>query len=206
MASGAGRRPSPDAETKVDDATRWVASQRENARAVEAVYTGSTIVWLHEESAVVRSVLVSAAASVRFGEVAQRLGVPDTELAIELAPPDLEPRVLSPPDPEAEPRRVGALLGVFLLYMSILIFGQFVALGVMEEKQNRVVEVVLSRVEPVQLPIGKVVGIGALGLAQLAVLGGSAWFALSLVDVADVSVSRLGGEIFSHVRKISRAR
>ena len=167
--------------------------------AVDAVYTGSAIVWLHEESAVVRSVIVGAAASARFGDAAQRLGLSETELAAVLTPTPLEPTILSPPDPEAEPRRVGALIGVFLLYMSILVFGQFVALGVMEEKQNRVVEVVLSRVEPAQLLIGKVVGVGALGLVQLVVLGGSAWLALSLTDVADISVTRLGGEIFLSV-------
>ncbi len=167
--------------------------------AVDAVYTGSTIVWLDEESAVVQSVIAGAAASVRFGEVAQQLGISETELAAALTPPELEPRILSPPNPEAEPRRIGALIAVTLLYMSILIFGQFVALGVMEEKQNRVVEVVLSRVEPAQLLIGKVAGIGALGLVQVVVLAGSAWFALSLADVADISASRLGGEIFFSV-------
>ena len=167
--------------------------------AVDVVYTGSTIVWLDEESAVVQSVIAGAAVSVRFGEVAQQLGISETELAAAFKMAELEPRILSPPDPEAEPRRIGALIAVTLLYMSILIFGQFVALGVMEEKQNRVVEVVLSRVEPAQLLIGKVAGIGALGLVQVVALGGSAWFALSLADVADISVSRLGGEIFFSV-------
>lgn len=175
------------------------ATEGLRAGSVDAVYTGSTIVWLDEESTILQSVIAGAAASLRFGEVAQQLGISETELAAALTPPELEPRILSPPDPEAEPRRIGALIAVTLLYMSILIFGQFVALGVMEEKQNRVVEVVLSRVEPAQLLIGKVAGIGALGLVQVVALGGSAWFALSLADVADVSVSRLGGEIFFSV-------
>jgi ABC-2 type transport system permease protein len=169
------------------------------AGTVDVVYTGSTVVWLDEESAVARSVIGGAAASLRFAEAAEQLGLSETELAAALTPPELEPRILSPPDPEAEPRRIGSLIAVTLLYMSILIFGQFVALGVMEEKQNRVVEVVLSRVEPAQLLIGKVVGIGALGLLQVVALGGAAWLALGLADVADVSVSRLGGEIFSSV-------
>ena len=169
------------------------------AGTVDVVYTGSTVVWLDEESAVARSVIGGAAASLRFAEAAEQLGLSETELAAALTPPELEPKILSPPDPEAEPRRIGSLIAVTLLYMSILIFGQFVALGVMEEKQNRVVEVVLSRVEPAQLLIGKVVGIGALGLLQVVALGGAAWLALGLADVADVSVSRLGGEIFSSV-------
>ncbi len=162
---------------------------------VDAVYTGSTIVWLEEESTTTKSIIIGAAAALRFRDAAGELGLSPAELAAALTPTDLQTSIVATPDPEEEPRRIGALIGLILLYMSILIFGQFVALGVMEEKQNRVVEVVLSRVEPAQVLVGKVVGIGALGLLQLLVLGGAAWLALSLVDVADVSVPTLGAEI-----------
>jgi ABC-2 type transport system permease protein len=72
-------------------------------------------------------------------------------------------------------------------------------MGVMEEKQNRVVEVVLSRVRPYQVIAGKVLGIGALGLAQLLVLGVAIWVTASLVDIADISVTALGAEILASV-------
>lgn len=166
---------------------------------VGVVYTGSVIVWLEEESVMAKAVITGAASQVQFRQVADALGLTEAELAEALAPPDLEISIVSPPDPEEEPRRLGALIGLILLYMSILIFGQFVALGVMEEKQNRVVEVVLSRVEPSQVLVSKVIGIGGLGLLQLLILGGAIWFALMLIEIEEVSLPTLGAEILASV-------
>lgn len=59
----------------------------------------------------------------------------------------------------------GFIMG-FLMYMVIFIYGAMVMRGVMEEKTNRIVEVILSSVRPFQLMIGKIVGIGAVGLTQ----------------------------------------
>jgi ABC-2 type transport system permease protein len=59
-----------------------------------------------------------------------------------------------------------------LLFYAIITYGQWVLAGIIEEKQSRVVEVVLSTVRPTDLLAGKIVGIGALGLAQLALLTG----------------------------------
>jgi ABC-2 type transport system permease protein len=54
-----------------------------------------------------------------------------------------------------------------LIYGAVLIYGQYVMQGVIEEKSNRVVEVVVSSVRPFELLMGKVLGIGAMGLAQM---------------------------------------
>ena len=62
----------------------------------------------------------------------------------------------------------------FTLYMSIMLHGQNVLRGVLEEKMTRVAEVVLASVKPDTLLAGKVIGVGAVGLAQQI-----AWFALS---------------------------
>ena len=56
------------------------------------------------------------------------------------------------------------------MFIGIFSYGTWVLTGVVEEKQSRVVEVVLSTVRPRNLLIGKVLGIGILALAQLAVL------------------------------------
>jgi ABC-2 type transport system permease protein len=55
----------------------------------------------------------------------------------------------------------------FVIYGAVLIYGQYVMQGVIEEKSNRVVEVVVSSVRPFELLMGKVLGIGAMGLAQM---------------------------------------
>lgn len=62
----------------------------------------------------------------------------------------------------------------FMLYMVILIYGQQVLQGVLEEKSSRIVEVMLSTIRPVEMMGGKLLGICALGLVQLAIWVGTA--------------------------------
>jgi ABC-2 type transport system permease protein len=66
-----------------------------------------------------------------------------------------------------------------VLYMTTLIYGQQVMLGVLEEKSSRVVEVLLSTVDPIDLMAGKIAGIGLAGLTQIAI-----WFATAAVLTA----------------------
>ena len=75
---------------------------------------------------------------------------------------------------------------VFVLYGLLAVYGQWVAQGIVEEKQSRVVEVLLSSLKPTELLTGKVLGLGALGLAQILLLAGVAAGGLLLTDVVDV--------------------
>lgn len=79
---------------------------------------------------------------------------------------------VEPPDPKREQRLALALLIIGLLYVSLVLNGTTVAQGVVEEKSNRVVEMLLSTVRPRQLLAGKVLGLGVVGLIQLAIVGG----------------------------------
>ena len=54
-----------------------------------------------------------------------------------------------------------------LIYMTLFIYGAAVMRGVMEEKMNRIAEVIISSVRPFQLMLGKILGIAAVGLTQL---------------------------------------
>ncbi|HEX2920222.1 MAG TPA: ABC transporter permease [Bacteroidales bacterium] len=63
----------------------------------------------------------------------------------------------------------------FLMYMLIFIFGSLVMRGVIEEKTSRVVEVIISSVKPFQLLMGKIIGIGLVGLTQFLI-----WILLTL--------------------------
>lgn len=60
---------------------------------------------------------------------------------------------------------LGPVAGI-LIYMFIFIFGAQVMRGVMEEKTNRIVEVIISSVKPFQLMMGKIVGVALVGLTQ----------------------------------------
>lgn len=60
---------------------------------------------------------------------------------------------------------VGYVMG-FFIYMAIFIYGAIVLRGVIEEKSNRIIEVIVSSVKPFELLMGKVLGVGAVGLTQ----------------------------------------
>jgi ABC-2 type transport system permease protein len=81
---------------------------------------------------------------------------------------------------------VVALVGVVLLYSLLILFGQFVAQGVVEEKSSRVVELLLATMKPWQLLAGKIIGLGLLGFLQMlviAVVGVVGALAFDVVDV-----------------------
>ena len=78
---------------------------------------------------------------------------------------------------------VGVLLA-FLVFMAVFMFGSQVMRGVMEEKTSRIVEVIVCSVKPFQLMMGKVVGIGLVGLTQFAL-----WVLLSGIAVVGVQAS-----------------
>jgi len=62
-----------------------------------------------------------------------------------------------------------------LLYMIILIYGINVMRSVLEEKQTRIIEVLVSSLKPFQLMLGKVIGVGSVGLFQFSIWGLSGW-------------------------------
>ena len=76
-------------------------------------------------------------------------------------------RALEPPSAADQSAFLLANVAVVLLFVSIFTFGYWVLTGVVEEKQSRVVEVVLATVRPRELLMGKVLGIGLLGMVQL---------------------------------------
>lgn len=67
---------------------------------------------------------------------------------------------------------------VLIIYMSVLMYGIYVMRGVLEEKTSRIVEIIVSAVRPFELMLGKILGIGAVGLTQMLLWSGLG-FALS---------------------------
>ena len=68
------------------------------------------------------------------------------------------------------PTRLTGMAVAILIYILVLTYGQRITSGVVEEKSSRVVEILLSSIRPAQLLIGKVLGIGATALVQVAAL------------------------------------
>jgi len=69
-------------------------------------------------------------------------------------------------------------IGGFLIYFFIFLFGAQVMRGVIEEKTNRIVEIIISSVKPFQLMMGKIIGIGLVGLTQFGL-----WVVLTLLII-----------------------
>ena len=141
------------------------------------------------------SLVAGAAQTLRLQELADSAGVSVEEIAGLLTENPLDLRSLEPFDPNRETNTIVSFAGLILLYIGILSYGAWTLNGVIEEKTNRVVEVLMSALRPHQLMAGKVIGIGLLGIGQLlAVLITAAVAALSvdLIDIPDVSVGLIG--------------
>jgi ABC-2 type transport system permease protein len=87
-----------------------------------------------------------------------------------------------------------AYISGFLMYMLVFMFGAQVMRGVIEEKVSRVVEVVVSSVKPIQLMMGKILGIALVGLTQFMI-----WIILTMAIVGIVNTTILKDTKISNV-------
>lgn len=85
------------------------------------------------------------------------------------------------------------LVFTLIIYLFILFYGAMVMQGVMEEKTNRIIEVIVSSVKPFQLMMGKIIGIGCVGLTQVFI-----WAVMTLALVA-------GGSFLFGAQAVSQA-
>jgi ABC-2 type transport system permease protein len=98
----------------------------------------------------------------------QAAGLPAGRILGLVAAPPAPVRSLLPVSPDNEASKAIVVLGTIILYFALTAYGGWVTSGVLEEKSSRVAEVILSAVRPPALLAGKVIGIGLLGLGQLA--------------------------------------
>ena len=105
---------------------------------------------------------------------AARLGLDERSLEALSFSTSIEPEPLEEggADASSMTSAVGAGLGMFMgfvMYLTIFIYGMMVMRSVMEEKTTRIVEVMISSVKPFQLMLGKIIGVGLVGLTQVAI-------------------------------------
>lgn len=177
------------AATPFDDATvrvHVVSSQEAGRQALDAKEVDALLL-LSTDQLIFRTSIDAKAASV--ADTAVR------SLRNQLPPePELTTATLYPPEEKTtDAATLVAYAGSILLFLSLAVYGQWVLTGVVEEKTNRVVELMLSTVTPRHLLAGKVIGIGLLGLAQLALVAGlgATLLAAGLFDAP----SSLGGSL-----------
>jgi ABC-2 type transport system permease protein len=100
---------------------------------------------------------------------------------------------LSPVNAARVEQIVIGLLVAGVLYVTMVIYGQLVAAGVIEEKSNRIVEILLATVRPWQLMLGKITGIGLVALVQVVLIAGVALVLASATKL--VSIPTLGIDV-----------
>lgn len=80
-------------------------------------------------------------------------------------------------------------ISAFLIYFALLLYGSQVMRGVVEEKVSRIIEVIISSVKPFQLMIGKIVGVGLVGLTQFVL-----WITLTITLSSTVGTAIMGNK------------
>lgn len=176
--AAAALAPELDARIEVRRLQNTEAAEGE-VRAEEldaAVVDGRRLVVLEELPESLEQALQEGARRARGARVLEQEGVSGEAAERALAPPPLPVAALDMDADERDEREFIAFAITFLLYGQLLTYGLWVAIGVVEEKASRVVEVLLATVRPRHLLAGKVLGIGLLGAAQLllVVIGGMA--------------------------------
>ena len=129
--------------------------------------TATTVIVKEELDGDLEALLQLANRDVRAQQALAAAGVSGEQAAAITDPPPLQTAAIDPPDKEQDDRRSLVIFGVFFVFGQIFGYGFAVASSVVEEKSSRVVELLLAKIRPGELLTGKIVGVGALGFAQL---------------------------------------
>lgn len=89
------------------------------------------------------------------------------------------------------------LIGIamsFILYMFIIIYGQLVMMSIIEEKNNRVLEIIVTSIKPTHLMLGKIIGIGAVAITQVII-----WALLIAGFITFILPGIVGGDMFAEL-------
>jgi ABC-2 type transport system permease protein len=133
-----------------------------------------------------RAIVTGAVQLVAVQKRATAAGMDPDDLRALMAPVPVENVELGSAAGRGPDDELAAIVMTILLLMAIVIYGNLVLTGVVEEKSSRVVEVLLARIPARVLLAGKVAGIGLLGFAQFAVTALAALVATLVVDSIDI--------------------
>lgn len=92
---------------------------------------------------------------------------------------------------------IGTLLN-FLLYMFLVLYGSLVMNSIIEEKNNRVLEIVVSSIKPTQLLIGKIIGVGLVAMTQIII-----WVAIVLCITTMILPAVMPADIMNEVTALN---
>jgi ABC-2 type transport system permease protein len=132
---------------------------------------GTRLEWRTKSDSTLAAAIANAVQEVHIRDQADRLGISSDKLAQLLVPVSLTSRTLGAAHTADKDANTVGFIAVGLMYLAISFYAGYVLTGVVQEKANRVAEVLLARMPAREILAGKVVGIGVVGLTQLAAIG-----------------------------------
>ena len=125
----------------------------------------------------VRSALADTIESAHLASI----GIPNLQQMVDKAHVDVDVRSIKLSEEGEKESSTDLAMGLGLVlslftYMFVLMYGAMIMNSVIEEKTNRIVEVIVSSCRPFQLMLGKIIGVGLVGLTQMAI-----WLALFII-------------------------
>ena len=146
---------------------------------------GSQLEWRTGSDSTLTAVVANALQAVHIRQQADRLGIPAGQLAQLLIPVTLTSHTIGAAHTADKDANTVGFIAVGVLYLAISFYAGFVLTGVVQEKANRVAEVLLARMPAREVLAGKVLGIGAVGLGQFALIAIAAAVTVRLMNHAD---------------------
>lgn len=150
------------------------------------VVDGARLEWRTEADSTLTAAIANAVQAVHIREQADRLGISPDQLGQLLVPVTLTSRTIGAAHTADQDANTVAFIAVGALFVTISFYAGFLLTGVVQEKSNRVSEVLLARMPAREILAGKVLGIGAVGLAQFALLALAAGITARVVNQMDV--------------------
>ncbi|GIP34820.1 ABC transporter permease [Paenibacillus sp. J2TS4] len=162
------------AKERIDNGelTGYLEVAEENGVLFKAVYHSDKSLGTSEQS-----MLTTVLQSIKTEAVVKELGLSQEQLAKLNSPIELESMQLTPAEgsgAEKEPGEKMVAVGlvyvlVFLLFMSVMLYGNLISTEVTAEKSSRVMEILISSISPLTQMFGKVLGMLLLGLSQIGI-------------------------------------
>ncbi len=147
------------------------------------------------------STIQTLAQQLNIQDTAHRLGLTPAQTSSLFAPPAFAVvntgQSSSRPVSEIATGYILAYAGNILIYMTVMLYGMGVAMGVAEEKGSRIMEILVNAATPFQLMVGKIVGIGAAGLTQMACVVAAGIGALLLQNPIETALFGAGKGVFN---------
>ena len=177
------------AVTTVDDGRTALENEE-----IDVWFDGATLTWSGSPDRGLEDYIGRVVQQAAIAERAANAGLSPAELGSLFEPIELEESRLDGGEEESDVRFAAAAVSAIATFMLLQVWGSFMMMGVIEEKSSKVIDVLLSQVRPATLLAGKILGLGILAFAQMAIV--AVGLLLGLLLTQDIEVP---GEVWAAV-------